>query len=66
MKKFRFYILAILIIGCAQEENIDGYWFGSFKFGKDRSPALLKFENGKFIDVFGLNDTIPFEKKEIF
>ncbi|QCX38778.1 hypothetical protein FF125_10150 [Aureibaculum algae] len=65
MKKFTFILLSILTIGCANEVDIDGYWQGHFTFPKERVPALIKFENGKFIDFFGVyNDTVEYKRND--
>jgi biopolymer transport protein ExbD len=55
--------LSFLLICCSNKKELDGYWYGEFKLGTERSPALLKFENGSFIDFFGLdNDTINYKR----
>ncbi|MET2984646.1 hypothetical protein [Aureibaculum conchae] len=64
MKNISLVFLAILFVRCANNTELDGYWHGSFKFDKDRVPALIKFENGKFIDLFSIfSDTIAYVRK---
>jgi len=51
-------LLIFLITCCSKKKELNGYWYGEFKFDKERSPALLKFENNTFIDFFSpFNDT---------
>lgn len=56
-------LLIFLFISCSNEKELEGYWHGEFKSDGRRSPALIKFENGSFIDFFGLsNDAIAYKR----
>ncbi len=55
-------LLIFLITCCSKKKELNGYWYGEFKFDKERSPALLKFENDIFIDFFSpFNDTTSYK-----
>lgn len=62
MNLFRATLLIFLLTCCSKKKELNGYWYGEFKFDKERSPALLKFENNTFIDFFSpFNDTIVYK-----
>lgn len=63
MKYFIPILLIFLFNSCSNEKELEGYWYGEFKSDGRRTPALIKFENGSFIDFFGLsNDTIAYKR----
>jgi len=56
-------LLIFLLTSCSNNKDLEGYWYGEFKFNKERSPALLKFENETFIDFFSpYNDTVVYKR----
>ncbi len=62
MKNSISILFLFLLISCSNEKNLEGYWYGGFKFDNDRTPTLVKFENNTFIDFFSaFNDTIVYK-----
>ena len=54
--------ILILFLSCSNNEKLNGLWYGEFKTKQGRSPALVKFQNGNFIDYFsGDYDTIKYK-----
>lgn len=56
-------LLLFLLTSCSNNKDLEGYWYGEFKYNKGRTPSLLKFENKTFIDFFSpFNDTVIYKR----
>lgn len=63
MKNLILILLLSLFIGCSNNKELEGYWYGESKYEFDRSPTLIKFENSTLIDFFGpLIDTVNYTR----
>ncbi len=55
MKRIKFIITIssiYLLMSCSDNKDLEGYWYGEFKFENKRIPALVKFEKDTVTDFF--------------
>lgn len=62
-KSFIFFLLILLLTFCTKKQELDGFWHGELKFGNERNPVLIKFNNDSIIDFFNpFIDTIIYKR----
>lgn len=63
MKNIFLILLVFLLLGCTNNKELEGYWYGESKYKFDRSPTLIKFKNSTLIDFFGVTiDTVNYTR----